>query len=228
MYTYIYIMIYLCLSELSWRPWCFSHFRQWIGHRASSQIFVKLGEMQYFTQIWLLPTILRADAGPSAIFQSLIYQSKFGCIYCTHYQGPTTSQPEICGPFKSKYSFLSNPKNQMNDFRSDWGWKKQQHVFLKNTQEVLSLLRGVASAVWHDHGGGPDFDRRLEEAVPWSATGQPINRCWLVVMREWLTVVIYTSSTAQGGGGSFKKRKTIGEIGFCESRMSKQKHWPTD
>ena len=34
----------------------------------------------------------------------------------------------------------------------------------------------------------------------------------------------YTSSTAQGGGGSFKKRKTIGEIGCCESRMSKQKH----
>ena len=33
-----------------------------------------------------------------------------------------------------------------------------------------------------------------------------------------------TSSTAQGGGGSFKKRKTIGQIGCCESRMSKQKH----
>ena len=35
---------------------------------------------------------------------------------------------------------------------------------------------------------------------------------------------INTSSTAQGVGGSFKKRKTIGEIGCCESRMSKQKH----
>ena len=32
----------------------------------------------------------------------------------------------------------------------------------------------------------------------------------------------FTSSTAQGGGGSFKKRKTIGEIGCCESRMSEQ------
>ena len=32
----------------------------------------------------------------------------------------------------------------------------------------------------------------------------------------------------EGGGGSFKKRKTIGEIGCCESRMSEQKHWPTD
>ena len=43
----------------------------------------------------------------------------------------------------------------------------------------------------------------------------------------YINIVYYnyiTSSTAQGGGGSFKKRKTIGEIGCCESRMSKQKH----
>ena len=33
-----------------------------------------------------------------------------------------------------------------------------------------------------------------------------------------------TSSTARGGGGSFKNRKTIGEIGCCESWMSEQKH----
>jgi hypothetical protein len=29
-----------------------------------------------------------------------------------------------------------------------------------------------------------------------------------------------TSSTAQGGGGSFKNRKPIGEVGCCESRMA--------
>ena len=39
---------------------------------------------------------------------------------------------------------------------------------------------------------------------------------------------INTSSTAQGGGGSFKNRKHIGEIDCCEWRMSEQKHWPTD
>ena len=37
-----------------------------------------------------------------------------------------------------------------------------------------------------------------------------------------------TSSTARGGGGSFKNRKRIGEIDCCEWRMSEQKHWPTD
>ena len=35
----------------------------------------------------------------------------------------------------------------------------------------------------------------------------------------------YTSSTAQGGGGSFKNRKPIGEIGCCESPVAEQKHW---
>ena len=34
----------------------------------------------------------------------------------------------------------------------------------------------------------------------------------------------YTSSTAQGGGGSFKNRKPIGEIGCCESGMAERSH----
>ena len=33
-----------------------------------------------------------------------------------------------------------------------------------------------------------------------------------------------TSSTAQGGGGSFKNRKPIGEIGCCESGMAERSH----
>ena len=33
-----------------------------------------------------------------------------------------------------------------------------------------------------------------------------------------------TSSTAQGGGGSFKNRKPIGEIGCCESEMAERSH----
>ena len=33
-----------------------------------------------------------------------------------------------------------------------------------------------------------------------------------------------TSRAARGGGGSFKNRKRIGEIGCFESRMTKQKH----
>ena len=55
------------------------------------------------------------------------------------------------------------------------------------------------------------------------------KRCGCRESCSWVRVdevakLCITSSTAQGGGGSFKKRKTIGEIGCCESRMSKQKH----
>ena len=33
-----------------------------------------------------------------------------------------------------------------------------------------------------------------------------------------------TSSTVQGGGGSFKNREPIGEIGCCESRVAERIH----
>ena len=40
--------------------------------------------------------------------------------------------------------------------------------------------------------------------------------------------MINTSSTAQGGGGSFKNRKPIGEVGGCESGMAERSHWWTE
>ena len=40
--------------------------------------------------------------------------------------------------------------------------------------------------------------------------------------------ISYTSSTAQGGGGSFKNRKPIGEVGCCESGMAERSHWWTE
>ena len=38
----------------------------------------------------------------------------------------------------------------------------------------------------------------------------------------------YTSSSAQGGGGSFKNRKPIGEVGCCASRVAERSHWWTE
>jgi hypothetical protein len=37
-----------------------------------------------------------------------------------------------------------------------------------------------------------------------------------------LIQILITSSTAQGGGGSFKNRKPIGEVGGCESGMAER------
>ena len=39
---------------------------------------------------------------------------------------------------------------------------------------------------------------------------------WILSPCMCVNIYIYTSSTAQGGGGSFKKRKRIGEIDCCE------------
>ena len=43
-----------------------------------------------------------------------------------------------------------------------------------------------------------------------------------------LPMQFHTSSAAQGGGGSFKNRKHIGEVSCCESRMAERSHWWTD
>ena len=45
---------------------------------------------------------------------------------------------------------------------------------------------------------------------------------------DWWYCMSYTSSTAQGGGGSFKNRKPIGEVGCCESGMAERSHWWTE
>jgi len=49
----------------------------------------------------------------------------------------------------------------------------------------------------------------------------------LLVKKIYITIfTIYhnTSSTAQGGGGSFRNRIPIGEVGCCESRMAERSH----
>ena len=43
-------------------------------------------------------------------------------------------------------------------------------------------------------------------------------------MLKLIPLCCITSSTAQGGGGSFKDRKPIGEVGCCESRMAERIH----
>ena len=45
-----------------------------------------------------------------------------------------------------------------------------------------------------------------------------IGRC------HYIYIMTYTSSTAQGGGGSCRNRKPLGEVGCCEPRMAEPKH----
>ena len=48
--------------------------------------------------------------------------------------------------------------------------------------------------------------------------------CMYVYICKCINVCMFTISTAQGGGGSFKKRKPIGEVGCCESGMAERSH----
>ena len=62
--------------------------------------------------------------------------------------------------------------------------------------------------------------KKLDDGWPESVEEQGLL---LLVWRHHITKQ-YTSSTAQGGGGSFKNRKPIGEIGCCESGMAERSH----
>ena len=77
--------------------------------------------------------------------------------------------------------------------------------------------------------------------APQGARGRPFTRprAWKMVRlsngkwRRNMTYNLpscfkYTSSTAQGGGGSLKNRKPIGGVGCCESRMAERIHWWTE
>jgi len=63
-------------------------------------------------------------------------------------------------------------------------------------------------------------NEKLDDGWPESVEEQGFL---LLVLRHDITRE-YTSSTAQGGGGSFKNRKPIGEIGCCESGMAERIH----
>ena len=64
-----------------------------------------------------------------------------------------------------------------------------------------------------------------------------LEQSWIIEVIRWelnprkpkpnlmcIYIYIHTSSTAQGGGGSFKNRKPIGEVGGCESGMAERSH----
>ena len=87
----------------------------------------------------------------------------------------------------------------------------------------------------HFHPGSiEDIFRTLLNNVKWVYTVKcrlslvyiqkslPSLKLTLTTLKLLSYIVYYTSSTAQGGGGSFKNRKPIGEVGCCESQMKER------
>ena len=48
------------------------------------------------------------------------------------------------------------------------------------------------------------------------------------IVCETVVVLYIASSSAEGGGGSFKNRKPLGEVGCCEWRIAERIHWWTE
>ena len=76
-------------------------------------------------------------------------------------------------------------------------------------------------------GGQPKHFWRILGPFP-SGGRYIIPYCFKMYIWIIYIYIHYTSSTAQGGGGSFKNRKPIGEIGCCESGMAERSHWWTE
>ena len=96
--------------------------------------------------------------------------------------------------------------------------QQRQKVSTPPRLDFCCLQCGPFSMVFLSCPGNPHEKTQLVSTwVPLCTSNRPnFHSCYLMMN---------TSSTAQGGGGSFKNRKPIGEIGCCESPMAEQKHW---
>ena len=99
-------------------------------------------------------------------------------------------------------------------------WNIGSHTF------IMGAL--TASSIFSSCGTCPNSGRMLAAAVDpvKSRGGLSVRDLQGISQREnvRLKLRMYTSSTARGGGGSFKNRKPIGEVGCCESGMAKRIH----
>ena len=82
-----------------------------------------------------------------------------------------------------------------------WPWADKSHI----------------AGPWPDLPGR-NLEKNVSSEKPW------VSKRWTICIHCHLPTV-HTSSTAQGGGGSFKNRKPIGEVGCCESGMAERSHW---
>ena len=64
-----------------------------------------------------------------------------------------------------------------------------------------------------------------EGQANWTAYHSDIQVCIYNKTYNSNYIYVYTSSTAQGGGGSFKNGKPIGEVSWCDAKMAERTHW---
>ena len=110
--------------------------------------------------------------------------------------------PDRTLPFWKNFTFAAGLLSWQGSARSHMKRLAKQ-TWLKQSIRILRWTKACVKA--------------MAETVPLSSS-EP----------DFIWFDIYTSSTAQGGGGSFKNRKPIGEVGCCESGMAERSHWWTE
>ena len=126
------------------------------------------------------------------------------------------------------------------DSKGDWACRKQttsikimMWLDAPQNQAVPVFLGGSDCRLYAEMPNMCAMSSWKKKPDTWLTVGimEAYYAIWLVFLAlvKWSIIRCkYISSTAQGGGGSFKNRKRIGEIDCCEWRMPEQKHWPTD
>ena len=95
---------------------------------------------------------------------------------------------------------------------------------------VLGELLQFCKFLSRNFGAGQvsDFTHHNRYAsMPYARLCMVLHVCICQLSRNVLNPIhtYDTSSTAQGGGGSFKNRKPKGKVGCCESRKAERSHW---
>ena len=110
------------------------------------------------------------------------------------------------------------------------GWAAPVHYdpFCDQCPARCSLVAGMHHlSPWERHRGRRHDGSHKVQGIEFSWEG-PCEHGVVGEGFSLFTCSCSTSSTAQGGGGSFKNRKPIGEIGCCESGMAERIHWWTE
>ena len=99
------------------------------------------------------------------------------------------------------------------------GWSLASHLFISTY--VYTILHCIPNIPLYIH-------QYITLAYHWLIHRIQKKHDTYTNIYIYILLFLFTSSTAQGGGGSFKNRKPIGEIGCCESGMAERIHWWTE
>ena len=105
-------------------------------------------------------------------------------------------------PMQPAFRLLRSPRVAM-----DRGAPRQHRVARKAGETVETGLAIASDITW---------------CHPWEILQNPGKIPQVPPNSLWFLLVYDTNSAAQGGGGSFKNRKPIGEIGCCEPGMAER------